>query len=135
MPTTNQKKNTQSIDDLNSYIHVIHPSVWLLIVAMISILIGILVWSFFGHVNKQVDATVYVTNDETFCYINHEDSENIKTGMLVTYASTSGELTDILDSTDEIDTYLIQANTSVQEGYYEGIIVYEVISPISFLLD
>lgn len=135
MPTTNQKKNTQSIDDLNSYIHVIHPSVWLLIVAMISILIGILVWSFFGHINKQVDATVYVTNDETICYINHEDSENIKTGMLVTYASTSGELTDILDSTDEIDTYLVQTNTSVQEGYYEGIIVYEVISPISFLLD
>ncbi len=134
MPT-NTKKPNQSIEDLNSYIHVIHPSVWLLIVAMLSILVGILVWSFTSKVNKQVDATVYVSNNQTVCYVHHEDSAYLQIGMNVTYASTSGELVELINETSDIDTYLVETSSLVTDGYYDGVIIYDEISPISFLLD
>lgn len=133
--TTRSKKTNQSIDDLNHYIEVIHPGIWLLIIAMLSILVGILGWSFFGHIHKQVEATVYVEKNQTTCFVDHDDSENIEIGMSITYANTTGTLTKLLKETEDTNTYLVETSGEIKDGYYQGNIIYEQISPISFLLD
>ncbi len=133
--TTRSKKTNQSIDDLNHYIEVIHPGIWLLIIAMLSILVGILGWSFFGHIHKQVEAIVYVESNQATCFVDHDDNENIEIGMTITFSSTTGTITKLIDETDDTTTYLVETSDEIKEGYYQGSITYDEISPISFLLN
>ena len=47
-----------SPEDLNEYIKVITPSVWLLLTAIIILLVGMVVWSISGSVNvNEADGT------------------------------------------------------------------------------
>ncbi|HAF25793.1 MAG TPA: hypothetical protein DCG85_00615 [Lachnospiraceae bacterium] len=47
-----------SPEDLNEYIKVITPSVWLLLTAIIILLVGMVVWSIAGSVNvNEADGT------------------------------------------------------------------------------
>ncbi len=128
-------KMNQSVEDLNNYIRVTNPGVWLLIVAMLSIMIGILIWSFFGHIERTIDATIYVEKNEIVCYVNEDDSANLTKGMVVEYANLKGTIQDKQENQDGVDIYTVSSKNKVKDGYYSGIIIIEEISPISFLLD
>ncbi|MCR5486259.1 MAG: hypothetical protein K6F35_01880 [Lachnospiraceae bacterium] len=43
-------ERVSSPEQLNDYIHVSGPSVWLVMAAMIIVLLGVLIWSIFGTV-------------------------------------------------------------------------------------
>ena len=75
----NQKKNifrnksmerVSSPEQLNDYIRVTTPSVWIVLIALVVLLVGILVWSVFGRIEKhnedgstqQIAPITYVTN-------------------------------------------------------------------------
>ncbi len=128
-------KMNQSVEDLNNYIRVTNPGIWLLIVAMLSIVLGILCWSFFGHINRTIDATIYVEKNHIVCYVNEEDSANLTEGMIVEYANLKGTLQEKQDTKDGVDTYGVSSKNKVKDGYYNASIIIEEISPISFLLD
>lgn len=59
-----------SPESLNDYIKVTTPSVWIILIAIVTLLIGILAWSFFGRVETRdengntsnVAPITYVTN-------------------------------------------------------------------------
>ena len=63
-------KKVTSPEELNDYIHVTSPSVWIVLAAIVLLLAGMIVWSIFGKVKKQnadgstedVHPIVYVTN-------------------------------------------------------------------------
>ena len=63
-------ERVSSPEQLNDYIRVTTPSVWLVLAAMIILLAGMLVWSIFGTVEahesdgsvKEVHPVTYVTN-------------------------------------------------------------------------
>ena len=131
----NKIKMNQSVEDLNNYIRVTNPGVWLLIVAMLSIMIGILIWSFFGHIERTIDATVYVEKNEIVCYVNEEDNTNLKKGMIVEYANLKGMIQSKQENKDGVFTYIVSSKNKVKDGYYNATIIIEEISPISFLLD
>lgn len=128
-------KLNQSLDNLNEYIRVIHPSVWLLLIAMLSIVVGIVCWGVFGHVDRTIETTIYVENKQVVCYVNHGDIEDIKHGMTITYDNTSGTIQSLKESNGGVDIYTVSSKEEIEDGYYQGMIVVEQISPISFLLD
>lgn len=128
-------KLNQSLDNLNEYIRVIHPSVWLLLIAMLSIVVGIVCWGVFGHVDRTIETTIYVENKQVVCYVNHGDIEEIKQGMTITYDNTSGTIQSLKESNGGVDIYTVSSKEEIEDGYYQGMIVVEQISPISFLLD
>lgn len=128
-------KLNQSLDNLNEYIRVIHPSVWLLLIAMLSIVVGIVCWGVFGHVDRIIETTIYVENKQVVCYVNHGDLEEIKQGMTITYDNTSGTIQSLKESNGGVDIYTVSSKEEIEDGYYQGMIVVEQISPISFLLD
>ena len=45
-------KRVSSPEELNDYIHVTSPSVWLILIAVVLLLAGMLAWSIFGTVEK-----------------------------------------------------------------------------------
>ena len=63
-------KKVTSPEELNDYIHVTSPSVWIVLTAIVVLLVGMIVWGIFGKVKKQnvngttenVHPIVYVTN-------------------------------------------------------------------------
>jgi hypothetical protein len=118
----------QSPDDLNDYIRVTNPGIWLLIVAILSILIGTLCWGIFGHVDQTTSATVYVKNHTVTCTV--DNLSQVKDGMQVKYSNTQGTISQIKN------TYcVIDAKDEIKNGKYEGELILQSVSPISFLLD
>ncbi len=128
-------KLNQSLDNLNEYIRVIHPSVWLLLIAMLSIVVGIVYWGIFGHVDRTIETTIYVENKQVICYVNHAEVEDITQGMTITYNNTSGTIQSLKESNGGVDIYTVSSKKEIEDGYYQGTIIVEQISPISFLLD
>lgn len=63
-------ENIYSPDQLDDYIRVTTPSVWIVLLALVVLLVGILAWSIFGTVEMhdeegqptQVHPITYVTN-------------------------------------------------------------------------
>ena len=56
-----------SPEQLNDYIRVTKPSVWLVLVALIILLAGMLIWSIFGTVEvKDADGTAQTVHPITF---------------------------------------------------------------------
>ncbi len=59
-----------SPEELNDYIRVTTPSVWIVLIALVALLVGMLAWSIFGTVEKhgeagsleEVHPITYVTN-------------------------------------------------------------------------
>ena len=55
-----RKKSIDKInspENLNDYIRVTNPGVWLILAAVIALLIGACVWGFFGHIDTTADAS------------------------------------------------------------------------------
>ncbi len=128
-------KLNQSLDNLNEYIRVIHPSVWLLLIAMLSIVIGIVCWGLFGHIDRTIETTIHVEEGQVLCYVAHADQDDIKEGMKITSVEIQGKIGSLKESNGNIDIYTVSEMNEVEEGYYQGKIIVEEISPISFLLD
>ena len=63
-------KKVTSPEELNDYIHVTSPSVWIVLAAIVLLLAGMIVWSIFGRVEvkdgsgnvKEVAPITYVIN-------------------------------------------------------------------------
>ena len=122
-------------ENMNDYIRVTNPGVWILIVAMLSMIIGALCWGVFGHVDRTLDATVYVKNGQTVCYVSETYASELEEGMTVRYSNTEGAISKINPADDGTNTCVVKAKRTLEDGYYNGTIVLEKISPVSFLLD
>lgn len=87
-----RKKSLERIsspEQLNDYIKVSNPSVWLIIGAMIIIAIAFSIWSFSGNITTEVSATgVFQGNsqdsiDSVVCYVDANKMQKISEGMQV----------------------------------------------------
>ncbi len=64
-------RRVSSPEELNDYIHVTTPSVWIVLIALVVLLVGMLVWSIFGEITvhdedgtaRQIHPISYVIND------------------------------------------------------------------------
>ncbi len=128
-------KLSQSLDNLNDYIRVVNPSVWFVLVAMLSIVIGMICWSFLGNVERTIETTINIENNQAVCYINVDDVNEVQEGMKITFDGKQAWIEELEETDGQIAIYTISLDSKVKSGHYEGSIVVEEISPISFLLD
>ncbi len=128
-------KLSQSLDNLNDYIRVVNPSVWFVLVAMLSIVIGMICWSFLGNVERTIETTINIENNQAVCYINVDDINEVQEGMKITFDGKQAWIEGLEETDGQIAIYTISLDSKVKSGHYEGSIVVEEISPISFLLD
>ncbi len=70
-------------EQLNEYIRVASPSVWLLLGAFILFLFGFFIWSIFGTIETRRPIEVVSTNDTVECYIPAVYKNEIRLGMEV----------------------------------------------------
>ena len=125
----------KSPDNLDDYIRVSNPSVWLLLISVIMLLIGACVWSIFGHVDSAVPSLVRVQNEGAVCYVAEEDITSIRDGMLVEYADSEAHIIKVGDKSDQGYECALDADTYPADGMYEGKVVVKRYKPISFVMN
>lgn len=142
-----------SPEQLNEYIKVSRPSVWLILGAVIILLIGVCVWGVFGTLTSTKHGVMVVQGNKADCYVSVEEAKVITPGMEVKVVSSVGTITAVasapMEITDDFDAYalylsglkmgdwvvLMNVDISVPDGAYMAVIITESISPISFVLN
>lgn len=71
-----------SPDDLDKYIHVTSPSVWVVLMAVLSLIAGLLSWGVFGAVSTNVSVTGTSAQGLPLCLLDAEQAAKVHVGDL-----------------------------------------------------
>ena len=145
-------------DELDEYVRVTNPSVWVVLAACITLMVGLFAWAFFGTVETSVDAVATCVDGEVVCFmpadgisrLNVGDPANVG-GVLMEVVSVSDVpislpearemlgsdyLTNTLVRSDW--TYVVRFGCDRDPGFAEGVpisvnITVDRIAPISLI--
>lgn len=146
----------RSPDDLDEYVRVTNPSVWVVLAACAFLLIGLFAWGMFGTVTTSVSATATCAQGELVCFLPAEKASKVHVGDV---ANVDGKLTEVasIDATpvsreearemvgsDYLVSTLVEGDWSYvvrfggNQGFAEGVpfsasITTERIAPISLI--
>jgi len=73
-----------SPEQLNDYIKVSNPGIWMILIALCVLLVAGLVWSVTGSLPTNVSTSGFMRDGQAVCYLSTEDSAKIKVGQTVT---------------------------------------------------
>ena len=124
----------KSPENLDDYIRVSNPGVWLLLVSVIVLLAGACVWGIWGHIDSTVDANVRAENGAVVCYVEDGGISSMQTGMIVKFDDFEATITEIRQESGDYSCTL-QSDQQVPDGVYEGTVVVESYKPLSFILN
>ena len=133
-----RKKSLEKIkspENLDDYIRVSNPGVWLLLISVIILLAGACVWGIFGRIDSTVPAPVYIENGEAICYIADENIALVQVGLTVKFGESKAVITDIGEKEDLGYVCTLTADTVLTDGFYEGKVVLQSYTPLTFVLN
>ena len=113
-----------SPEQLNDYLHVTSPSVWIVLAAVIILLAGMLLWSSVVSVNSYVEGSSEVKNGVmTIRFTNQDFAQNVEKGMTV---STDGTETTLINvGRDGNGLIIATAHTALPDGFYPVKVCYK----------
>jgi hypothetical protein len=142
-----------SPEQLNDYIHVTSPAIWMALIGIILILAGGIVWGTYGSIYTTVEGAGTVSDGNLMLYIKVADQAEVEEGMTITVGgqktavrSISAEPVQITDgisdyilNTTGLKTgdwaYVVEADTDLRDGVYSASITVESIHPIKFVIN
>lgn len=151
-----RKKSIERIsspEQLNEYLRVSTPSVWLVLAAVIVLLVGVCVWGVTGHLETTVSAVALAENDVVEAYIPESVADDIRPGQTVRVESAEGTVAWIAEMPVQVDdsfdpyvcyagglkagdwVYVAALEMNCEPGIHEVTIVLDSVSPMSFLLN
>ena len=125
----------KSPDNLNEYIRVSNPGVWMLLVAIIVLLVGFCIWGVFGQLQTVVSADAHCEDGSVTCFISEKDSTLVRPGMPVTIAGHTGTVAEIEIRSGEKSSCTVDMAEPLDDGIYQATIQIESLHPASFLLN
>lgn len=142
-----------SPEQLNDYVRVSNPSVWMILAAVVFILAGVCVWGIFGRLDTVIDTVGVCRDGKLTCYVADEDIKTVKTGMKITVNGGDYEISGIAKTPIEVDenfdsyamyvgelkegewVYEVTAKAPIESGTYNAKIITNSVSPISFVMN
>ncbi len=132
-----RKKSLERISSpeaLNDYLHVTSPSVWLILLAVILLLAGMLVWSSAASIDSFATGTAQVTEGTMYIHFDNEQiAENVQSGMTVTAGETASRISSI--GKDAKGELFALAPTSLADGTYPVRVVFKQTQVLSLLFN
>ena len=123
----------KSPENLDDYIQVSNPGVWLLLVSVIVLLAGTCIWGIFGHIDSTAD--IVVSAEKGVITGTVTDLE-VEVGMTVRVADTECEICGVeYNSESGRLICTVTAEADVPDGVYDAEIVTESYKPLSFILN
>ena len=125
----------KSPENLDDYIRVSNPPIWLFLASIIILLVGVCIWSIFGYVDTSVQAIIYKEDGVIECIVPAEKINAVKSGMTVEYAGRKAVIERIGDKKEYGYECSIKADSFVPDGIYDANIIIKRYKPISFVLN
>lgn len=127
-------KKIASPEQMNDYIRVSSPSVWMVLTAVIVLLAGVCVWGMFGHLDTAVQTGGVCTNGRLTVFVGEEDHDKIKENAVISVDGVEyavAEITNVpIRVDDQIDPYVVHL-----AGFTEGGWVYRLYADVPGLAD
>lgn len=144
-----------SPEQLNDYIRVSNPSVWMTLAAIIVLLVGACVWGALGRLETKISAAALSDEGSVVCYVKESDAAKILNGNTVrigenefTVISISGSPVAVGQG-GKFSEYLLHVGSlqvgewvyevvldgTLEDGVYSAEIVVDSVSPLSFVLN
>ena len=120
-----------SPEQLQDYMRVTNPGVWMVLAAVIVLLAGILIASIAGRVESTVSVTARIENGVATVTAQGRDAEQLAEGMVLRVRDGEAKIAGVRWITS--DTAEATARIDLPDGVYEASVVTEVITPIRFL--
>ena len=152
-----RKKSIERVtspEQLNDYIRVSNPGVWMILAAVVILLAGICVWGVFGRLDTKKQASGVCENGKLTCYIKSDDISDVKEDTLVSVDGKEYTVKSVSASPvrldGEKDSYLIYLGgfsetdwvyvftvdaPDLADGEYSVDVITQRVSPISFVLN
>lgn len=143
-----------SPEELDKYLKVTSPRVWVVLIGIIIILIGVIAWGSFGKLKTYANVGCVIEKGQAYCYVNETDGAKLTIGMSIEIPSEEKEIKIVSYDTAGItipDTYsylqhlvgvtaddyvrCLYGSCDLPEGYYAGKIMVESISPMKFIFN
>lgn len=141
-----------SVEDLDKYIKTTTPSLWLLLASIIVFLVGIIAWAAIGKINVESVTGINVTSGNITCIVAEEKYELIDEDSFIEIDNKEYKITDVkgpykanqesnssLLHTSNIEDdawyYEVIGTGDLKDGDYKGKVVFEQVSPITFIIN
>ena len=142
-----------SPEQLNAYIRVSTPSVWLLLAAVVILLVGVCVWGVFGRMDTTLTAVAVAEDGIVTAYLKEVDAASVRAENNVTVAGGHAKVKSVETQPMRVDdsftdymrhvgglqagewVYAAQLEADLPDGVYAAKIVIDSVSPMSFVLN
>ena len=144
-----------SPEELNDYIRVANPGIWMVLFAVFFLLAGILAWGIWGRLDTVLMVPAMTQSDKTVCYVKEDRKETLSYNLRVRLEGKEYGITEISVLPVQIDhdfpEYLIHLGgftrgewvyavtlddvCGKEGGIYEAEILIESISPMTFVIN
>ena len=154
--TKKSLERISSPEQLNDYIKVASPGVWICIMAVIVLLLGAIVWGFFGKLESVTEAEAFCQDGQLEIYMDEAQLQKVKVGMQVRIDGKLYQVEDIakrpVEVDESFDDYFIHASNLEkgewvyrieidergqvpEDGVYAAQVITDSVNPISFITD
>ena len=142
-----------SPEQLNDYIRVSTPSVWMLLTAIVVLLAGVCVWGIFGHMDTTLTAVAVSENGQVTAYVRQADVGSVHVDAAVTVDGQAAKVLSIAAQPVQAEegfteymrhvgglaqgewVYAVTLDIACPDGVYTAQIVIDSVSPMSFVLN
>lgn len=142
-----------SPEQLNDYIKVTNPGVWMALAAIVILLVGVCVWGVFGKLETKLSVAAVSQDGQTVLYVKENNVESVKENMSVyigdeTYKVTSvsaqpvavtEEISEYARHTGELSigewVYIVPIDGNMPDGVYRAKVVVDSVSPLYFVFN
>lgn len=123
-----------SPEELDRYIRIPGPGIWLILAAMIVLLVSGCLWGVLGRLETVVTVVGTVSDGEMTASLASADAAGVEPGMEVVMGDeTVGAVGAVSDNNDGTVTVGLET-TNLADGKYQLDIIVERIRPVHFLL-
>ena len=122
-----------SPEQLNDYIRVANPGIWMILAAVIILLAGVCVWGIFGHLDTKKETDIRNVKKGTPVYIDGKEYEIAEISEIPVKLKEE-QLESAAFAVDE-SVYTATIHTGLADGIYKVELVTNRVSPMSFVIN
>ena len=142
-----------SPEQLNDYIKVTNPGVWMALAAIVILLIGVCVWGVFGTLETKLSVAAVSQDGQTLLYVKEDNMASVQENLSVyigdeIYKVTSvsaqpvavtEEISEYARHTGELSigewVYIVPIDGNMPDGVYRAQVVVDSVSPLYFVFN
>lgn len=141
-------------EQMNDYIRVSNPGVWMILAAVIVLLAGVCVWGAFGRMDTAFQTGGMCRDGQLIVYVGEKDFDTVGEDAILSVDGKEYALSDIAKTPaavdDKLDSYLVhlaglstgdwaytlKADTAgLQDGTYTVTVITDRVKPLDFVLN